>query len=174
MAHSCPAAWLLYSLTSSRTLLPRAATQAPLAPSISAATGAPYSPLDMYPVHRHPSDLNSSWPPYTMYLVTPVIWGPLLRVFRGEAFREWPLVYHCQGSWLRFPHSRRRDLLLHLQPVVPRAPSKPLLHLFSYQPWPCLGDVIVTPHPFILHSQPRALENSPQPLTENPFMPPHF
>ena len=82
-----------------------------LAPAVPAATGALYSPLDMHPVHRHPSDLNSSRPPYTMYLVTPVIWGPLLRVFRGEAFREWPLVYHCQGSWLCFPHSRRRDLL---------------------------------------------------------------
>ena len=58
--------------------------------------------------------------------------------------------------------------------MVPRAPSKPLPHLISYHPWPCLSDVIATPYPSILHIQLRALENSPQPLTENPFIPPHW
>ena len=70
---------------------------------------------------RHASSSSSSFRsqllPASLHHVTPVIWGRLLRVFRGDVFREWLLVYHCQGSWLCFPHSRRRDVVLHPPPA---------------------------------------------------------
>ena len=152
-----PVVWLLYPPTSSHTLLsvwPRRPHFGPsplclcghraLVHAVPSAKDA--STLPSTCAHHHPSDLNYSLRPYIMYLVTPVISGPLRRVFGGEASRELSLSLSLPRSWLCVPTSQRGDLLHPHRPVVPRAPSKAPPHLASpHHPCPPLGTAMVLP-----------------------------
>lgn len=98
-----------------------------------------YSPLDT----RASSSFRSKLFPasYTMYLVTPVISGPLRRVFGGEASRELPLSLSLPRSWLCVPTSQRGDI-----PTGQWSPGLLLPHLASpHHPWPPLGIAVVLP-----------------------------
>lgn len=103
-----PVVWRLYPPTSSHTSLPVRPLRPHFGPSplclcghralvhaVPSAKDA--STLPSTCARHHPSDLNYSLPPYIMYLVTPVISGPLRRVFGGEASKELPRVCHSQG-----------------------------------------------------------------------------
>lgn len=147
-----PAVWRLYPPTSSHTSLPVRPLRPHFGPSplclcghralvhaVPSAKDA--STLPSTRARHHPSDLNYSLPPYIMYLATPVISGPLRRVFGGEASRELPPSLSLPRSWLCVPTSQRGDI-----PTGQWSPGLLLPHLASsHHPWPPLGVAVVLP-----------------------------